>query len=85
MEDYEHAAPIWAATLDPQVICVRTQATDANEPLALQIDRYEHHVAISDHAEHVLMRAPGVSLRVDVIGGTVLSGPVIVERIVALE
>jgi hypothetical protein len=51
----------------------------------LQIDRYDHRVAIDDGAEHLLLRTRGTSLRLDVVAGTVLAGPVALELSFALD
>lgn len=51
----------------------------------LQVDRYNHCVAVNDGTEHVLLRAGRRSLRLDIVSGTVLAGPVRVEPSIALN
>jgi hypothetical protein len=83
--DYMHAAPIWSAALDPNVIRARAYPCETDTPHGLLVDRYEHHVAISPIAEHVLLRSANSSLRLDIVSGTLLAGPVLLEPSVDLE
>lgn len=84
-ENYARAAPIWSAALDPHVIRVRAIPCGPGERLGLRIERFDLHIVVAPHAEHVLLRAKDASLRLDIIEGTLLDGPVILEPSVKLE
>lgn len=71
--------------LDPTVILARALASERSTVNRLQIDRYDFRIAIHDHAEHLFLRASDISLRLDIIAGTVLAGPVILEPRVSLN
>jgi hypothetical protein len=71
--------------VDPSVISARAFPCDASAPLRLQIDRYDPCIATGEGVEHLLLGACGRSLRVDVVSGTVLAGPVVLEPTVCLD
>jgi hypothetical protein len=71
--------------MDPTVISARASPCDTSAPLQLLIDRYEHCVAMGEGVEHLLVHACGRSLRLDVVSGTVLAGPVTLEPRVMLD
>jgi hypothetical protein len=61
------------------VISARALPCDASAAYRLQIDRYDHFVATDGTTEHVLLRSHGVSLRLDIVIGSALAGPVTLE------
>jgi hypothetical protein len=54
-------------------------------PLAFDIGAFGHRAAIAEGAEHVLIRCGDCSLRLDVVEGSVLAGPAMLEPSVALD
>ena len=79
------AAPIWSEAVDPHVICVRAKVCGADAPLCFDIRGFEHRAAIGRAAEHIAVRCSGTWLRLDVVDGSVLGGPAMLEAIVALD
>ncbi|WP_255587066.1 DNA -binding domain-containing protein [Hephaestia mangrovi] len=71
---FDHARVIWSAAVDPTVLTVSACAAGdgffdlSRQPHSVAVDRRGH--------EHVVIRTPGSTLRLDVISGTVLAGPV---------
>lgn len=83
--DYARAAPIWSAAIDPHVVRVHARPCAADAPQAFDLTRYNHHVAISPTEEYVLVHTANSALRLDVISGTLLAGPVILELGLTLD
>ncbi|GAA0317734.1 hypothetical protein GCM10009087_30140 [Sphingomonas oligophenolica] len=69
--------PIWSAAIDPRVLAVR-----ALEPVAAAGARLFDALAVDarfvrgPHAEHLLIERGGEVIRLDVIDGTAVAGPV---------
>ena len=55
-----------------------------NEPLALDLDRHDAQVAISAVGEYLRLSSHGAAIRLDVISGTVLDGPVLLQPMICL-
>jgi len=83
--EYSLAGPIWSAKMDASVISVCAARSDAPVSSRLDMNQYEHRIAIGEGVEHVLLWASGASIRMDVVGGTVLGGPVTLEARVPLH
>lgn len=83
--DFTRSAPIWSAELDPTAIRARAHACQRDTSLRFEVDRLKRRVAISENAEHVLVRMCDASLRLDIIEGTILAGPAILEPSVAMD
>lgn len=79
------AAPIWSAALDPCVIRVAAHPCANRSQLRFDLSTYDYRVALSPAGEHLLLRVQGTSLRLDVVAGTILSGPVRLEPRFDLE
>jgi hypothetical protein len=71
--------------MDPAVLAARALPPNPSTPHQLQIDRYDHCIAIETGAEHLLLRTQRTSLRLDIVAGTVLAGPVVVEPSISLD
>lgn len=65
---------MWSAVADPRVLSVIARATTA--PDATDIRRFEPRVLPSANREHVRLIVHGEAFRLDVVLGTVISGPV---------
>ena len=76
--------PIWSARLDSRVLAVSARRSVGHEPLALDIDRQDARVAISAAGEHLRLSSHGGAIRLDVVSGTVLDGPVLLRPILCL-
>jgi hypothetical protein len=71
---FDDARIIWSAAVDPSVLTVSAYATADG---SFDLPRRSRAVAIDGNGrEHVAIRSPGGLLRLDVVSGSVLAGPV---------
>lgn len=69
--------PVWSAPVDPRVLCVRACVRRGDEGWrSFELLRYAARVLRGDGCEYVRVDHAGISLRLDVIEGTLLDRPV---------
>lgn len=86
VEDAALVAPdasiLWSAAVDPCVLRAVAVPAAIGQPDAFDLDRYAGCAALVRGvagAEHLLVRGQGRSLRLDILEGTLLCGPVILR------
>lgn len=68
--------PIWSAAMDPCVLRARAVPATNNASYAFDASLLAARIAIGTSCEHVLLDAVGGPVRLEVIEGTMIAGPV---------
>jgi hypothetical protein len=74
--------PLWTAAVDPRVLRARCLPCRAGEEGAFDAACHPARVVAADGREHVSVEMAGEPLRLDVISGSVLRGPVRLEAVI---
>src|SRR5690606_5481044 len=69
--------PVWTAAIDPRVLAVRAWPARAPALQSFDLRDFKARVARYQDAEHARIDAEGLVVRLDVIAGTLLAGPVL--------
>jgi hypothetical protein len=81
--DCIRAAPMWRADADPRVLSVLANATTASD--AVDVRRFDPHIFPGLGGEHVRVTVHGEVFRLDVVSGSVMSGPVCLTYLLARD
>lgn len=81
--DYIRAAPMWRADVDPRVLSVAVDAGGASR--AVDIERFAPRILSDDVGQHVRLMVLGEVFRLDVVSGSLSSGPVCLTYLLARD
>lgn len=74
---------MWRADADPRVLSVVVKATTA--PDGLDLSRFDPYILPDEGGEHVRLTVHGEVFRLDVVSGSVMSGPVCLTYLLARD
>lgn len=83
--DSARSAPIWSESVDPAVLIACCRPCTAEEPLSFSLEGHTAQIAIGFSREHIRLEDAGKPIRLDIIDGSVLNGPVILEPVLSLR
>lgn len=83
--DFARCGPIWSKAVDPAVLDTRCRPCQAEETLSFSLERYHACVASAPRSEHVRLDIAHDPIRLDIIDGSVLGGPVMLEPALSLR
>lgn len=81
--DYIRAAPMWRADVDPRVLSVAVNVGVA--PRTVDIERFAPRILSDDVGQHVRLIVHGEVFRLDVVAGSLSSGPVCLTYLLARD
>lgn len=77
--------PIWADSVDPAVLRVRCEPCDASSPFAFNWPAFQARASVARDRQYLLVGAGTASIRLDVVAGSALDGPVQLEPAIAFD
>ena len=81
--DYIRAAPMWRADVDPRVLSVSVEAGGTSR--AVDIERFAPRILSDAVGQHVRLVVHGEVFRLDVVAGSISSGPVCLTYLLARD
>jgi len=76
--------PVWSARVDPAVLAVHASTCGHDAPQVLDLAGHPARIALSATCEHLRIPYGNEAIRLDVVSGTALAGPVMIEPAVRL-
>ncbi|QEH81601.1 DUF2285 domain-containing protein [Sphingomonas sp. C8-2] len=83
--DSGRCRPIWTAAVDPSVLRIRCEPCANGDPWAFRWPYRGGHAAVAPGRQHVRLDGDAEPLRLDVIAGSILVGPVRLEPALCLD